>query len=231
MIYEYDFLNSNQLRQLVSIFDSGRYVDGAKTGPSEKHIKDNTQQDDPELNKMMNASIAKFMRNSLVSDIHPLNKVTPCLMLKYEEGQHYSEHIDFWKMYGIRTDYTAVILLNDDFEGGEHFIKIGEETIEKKLEPGRILFYPSEYIHGVRPVTKGVRKCVTFWMESSIPDPTMRYYIGELNKVHTKLVEHFELTEFEGGTDVFGIKTNRDIITALDHVVCGITKRSIMMRN
>jgi PKHD-type hydroxylase len=231
MIYEYDFLNSNQLRQLVSIFDSGRFVDGAKTGPKEKHIKDNKQQDDPELNKMMNTSIAKFMRNSLVSNIHPLNKVSPVLMLKYEEGQHYAEHVDYWNMYGIRTDYTAVILLNDDFEGGEHFIKIGEETIERKPEAGRILFYPSEHVHGVRPVTKGVRKCVTFWLESSIPDPTMRYYISELNKVHTKLIEHFELTEVEGDVDVFGLKTNRDIITALDHVVCGITKRSSLMRN
>ena len=134
MIYEYDFLNSNQLRQLVSIFDSGRYVDGAKTGPKEKHIKDNTQQEDPELNKMMNASIAKFLRNSVISDLHPLNKVSPCLMLKYEEGQHYAEHVDYWKMNGIRTDYTAVITLNNDFEGGEHFIKIGSETIDRKLE-------------------------------------------------------------------------------------------------
>ena len=223
MIYEYDFLNSNQLRQLVSIFDSGRFVDGAKTGPKEKHIKDNKQQDDPELNKMMNTSIAKFMRNSLVSNIHPLNKVSPVLMLKYEEGQHYAEHVDYWNMYGIRTDYTAVILLNDDFEGGEHFIKIGEETIERKPEAGRILFYPSEHVHGVRPVTSGVRKCVTFWIESSIPDPTMRYYITEMNKLHIKLVEHFEESETED--------ENRDILTTLDHVVCGLTKRSIQLRN
>ena len=231
MIYEYDFLNSNQLRQLVSIFDSGKYVDGARTGPKEKHIKDNTQQEDTELNKMMNASIHKIMRESIVSDLHPINRVSPCYQLKYGVGQHYADHVDFWKMNGIRTDYTAVILLNDDFEGGEHFIKIGEETIEKKLEPGRILFYPSDYIHGVRPVTSGVRKCVTFWMESSIPDPAMRYYITELNKVHARLIEHFELTEFEGGDGGFGIKTNRDIINALNQVVCGITKRSTLMRN
>jgi len=231
MIYEYDFLNSNQLRQLVSIFDSGKYVDGARTGPKEKHIKDNTQQEDTELNKMMNASIHKIMRESIVSDLHPINRVSPCYQLKYGVGQHYADHVDYWNMWGNRTDYTAVITLNDDFEGGEHFIKIGSETIERKLEAGRILIYPSDYIHGVRPVTKGVRKCVTFWMESSIPDPTMRYYITEMNKVHVKLIEHFELTQFEGGNDIFGIKTNRDIITALDHVVCGITKRSLHLRN
>ena len=124
-------------------------------------------------------------------------------------------------MWGNRTDYTAVITLNDDFEGGEHYIKIGTETIERKLEAGKILIYPSDYVHGVRPVTSGVRKCVTFWIESSIPDPTMRYYITEMNKLHLKLIERFEESEYE----------DREILTALDHVVCGITKRSLMMRN
>tara|TARA_B100000427_G_scaffold11171_1_gene9307 strand:- start:514 stop:1179 length:666 start_codon:yes stop_codon:yes gene_type:complete len=221
MIYEYDFLNSNQIRQLVSLFDSGRFVDGARTGPKDKRVKDNTQQEDTELNKMMNASIHKFMRESIVSDLHPINRVSPCYQLKYEEGQHYDDHVDYWNMWGNRTDYTAVITLNDDFEGGEHYIKIGTETIERKLEAGKILIYPSDYVHGVRPVTSGVRKCVTFWIESSIPDPTMRYYITEMNKLHLKLIERFEESEYE----------DREILTALDHVVCGITKRSLMMRN
>ena len=35
MIYEYDFLDRNQLRQMLSVFDSGKYVDGARTGPKE----------------------------------------------------------------------------------------------------------------------------------------------------------------------------------------------------
>ena len=30
MIYEYDFLDSNQLRQVVSLFDAGKFVDGAR---------------------------------------------------------------------------------------------------------------------------------------------------------------------------------------------------------
>ena len=177
MIYEYNFFDRNQLRQILSVFDSGKFLDGARTGPKEKHIKNNTQQADIDLNKMANQAIAKILRESHVSQLHPLNKCSPCYMLKYEEGQHYAGHVDYWDMWGTRTDYTAVITLNDDYEGGEHFIEIGTETIEKKLEPGKILIYQSDFIHGVRPVTKGVRKCVTFWMESSIPDPTMRYYI------------------------------------------------------
>ena len=137
-------------------------------------------------------------------------------MLKYEEGQHYADHVDYWNMWGNRTDYTAVITLNEDYEGGEHFIKIGTETIERRLEAGRILIYPSDYIHGVRPVTSGVRKCLTFWLESSVPDPTMRFYITELNKLFYRIHEQ--------GVD-------RETLLLLDHVRCGIIKRSVQMRN
>jgi len=216
MIYEYDFFDYNQLRQIVSLFDAGKFVDGAKTGPKEKEIKDNTQQEDIELNKMANTAVAKIMRESPISDLHPFNKLSPCYMLKYEVGQHYADHVDYWNMWGNRTDYTAVINLNEDYEGGEHFLKIGTETIERKLKAGKILIYPSDYIHGVRPITSGVRKCLTFWLESSIPDPTMRYYITEFNKLFYKIHEQ----------DV-----DRETMLLLDHVRCGIIKRAVQMRN
>ena len=136
-------------------------------------------------------------------------------MLKYEEGQHYDDHTDYYEMWGCRTDYTVVITLNDDYEGGEHFIKIGTETIEKKLPAGKALIYPTEFIHGVRPVTSGVRKCLTFWLESSISDPTMRYYITELNKVYW---------EVEGYLD-------RKVLTQFDLARLGILRHHAILRN
>ena len=221
MIYEYDFFDRNQLRQITSLFDAGKFVDGARTGPKSKLVKDNTQQSDIDLNKMANTAITKILKESHIYHLHPLNKCSPCYMLKYEEGQHYADHVDYWDMWGSRTDYTAVITLNDDYDGGEHFIQIGTETIERRLEPGKILIYQSDFIHGVRPVTNGVRKCVTFWMESAIPDPTMRYYITEMNKLYFKL---HEVSEGEGEID-------RETLVLLDHVRCGIVKRQLQMRN
>jgi predicted 2-oxoglutarate/Fe(II)-dependent dioxygenase YbiX len=221
MIYEYDFFDRNQLRQITSLFDAGKFVDGARTGPKSKLVKDNTQQSDIDLNKMANTAITKILKESDIYHLHPLNKCSPCYMLKYELGQHYADHVDYWDMWGSRTDYTAVITLNDDYDGGEHFIQIGTETIERRLEPGKILIYQSDFIHGVRPVTNGVRKCVTFWMESAIPDPTMRYYITEMNKLYFKL---HEVSEGEGEID-------RETLVLLDHVRCGIVKRQLQMRN
>ena len=114
MIYEYDFFDNNQLKQILSVFNSGKFVDGARTGSKSKSVKDNTQQEDSELNKMANLAIAKILRESEISLLHPLNKVSPCYMLKYELGQHYADHVDYWEMWGSRTDYTAVVTLNDD---------------------------------------------------------------------------------------------------------------------
>ena len=58
MIYEYDFFDNNQLKQILSVFNSGKFVDGARTGSKSKSVKDNTQQEDTELNKMANLAIA-----------------------------------------------------------------------------------------------------------------------------------------------------------------------------
>jgi len=215
MIYEYDFLDKNRLRQMMSLFDSGKFIDGAATGPKEKHVKDNTQQDDIEINKIVNQSIAKILRETELFRMHPLNKCSPCFLLKYEEGQHYDDHTDYYEMWGCRTDYTVVITLNDDYEGGEHFIKVGTETIEKKLPAGKALVYPTHFVHGVRPVTNGVRKCITFWLESSISDSTMRYYITELNKVYWKL---------EGDLD-------REVLTQFDLARLGIIRHHTTLRN
>ena len=60
MIYEYDFFDHNQLRQILSIFDSGKFVDGAKTGSKDKFVKDNTQQEDYELNRWQMMLSVKF---------------------------------------------------------------------------------------------------------------------------------------------------------------------------
>ena len=215
MIYEYDFLDKNRLRQMMSLFDSGKFIDGAATGPKEKHVKDNTQQDDIEINKIVNQSIAKILKQTELFRMHPLNKCSPCFLLKYEEGQHYDDHTDYYEMWGCRTDYTVVITLNDDYEGGEHFIKVGTETIEKKLPAGKALVYPTHFVHGVRPVTNGVRKCITFWLESSISDSTMRYYITELNKVYWQL---------EGDLD-------REVLTQFDLARLGIIRHHTTLRN
>lgn len=62
---------------------------------------------------------------------------------------------------------SVVLLLNDEFEGGDFQFNKGleskPETVEMKK--GRLLLFPSFMIHRVTPVTKGIRKSLVTWVE------------------------------------------------------------------
>jgi hypothetical protein len=61
-------------------------------------------------------------------------------------------------------DIGTVFYLNDDYEGGELYFPL--QGIEFKPKPGAAYFFPGDknYIHGVRPVTSGVRYTLPyFW--------------------------------------------------------------------
>ena len=63
---------------------------------------------------------------------------------------------------------SVVIFLSDigSYEGGQFTIKIDENseiTIEQKK--GRMIFFPSFFLHKVHPLTKGTRKSIVIWVE------------------------------------------------------------------
>jgi PKHD-type hydroxylase len=88
-----------------------------------------------------------------------------------DKGGYYGLHMDTYigansLNNGQQRKLSLSILLNDDFEGGEFVITKGgnkEETI--KLDPGMAVIFPSFIVHGVKKVTKGVRKSLVVWVE------------------------------------------------------------------
>lgn len=58
--------------------------------------------------------------------------------------------------------FTALSLLNDDFEGGE-FVMFGDTVV--KLNKGDVVVFPSNFLypHKVNSVTKGVRYSAVCW--------------------------------------------------------------------
>ncbi|XP_037534475.1 prolyl 3-hydroxylase 1 [Nematolebias whitei] len=65
-------------------------------------------------------------------------------------------------------DYSAILYLNDDFEGGEFiFTELDAETVTAEVHPrcGRVVGFGAgkENPHGVRAVTKGQRCAVALW--------------------------------------------------------------------
>jgi predicted 2-oxoglutarate/Fe(II)-dependent dioxygenase YbiX len=61
---------------------------------------------------------------------------------------------------------SFTLLLNDDFEGGEFMVNLGNENdaIHVEIPKGRLIAFPSFIIHSVKPVTKGFRKSIVIWV-------------------------------------------------------------------
>ena len=88
---------------------------------------------------------------------------------KAEEKGNYNWHMDM--ILGDQSkDYeprklTLTLLLNDDFEGGEFQLNMGNQDNPTTLpaKKGRALLFPSFMIHRVTPITKGTRKSLVVW--------------------------------------------------------------------
>lgn len=88
--------------------------------------------------------------------------------LKYDKQGHFSSHMDtlLEDFNSITTrKITSVLILNDDFEGGRFYIKVGSEKKYPPQKAGDVIFFPSFVIHGVEPVTSGIRRTIVTWLE------------------------------------------------------------------
>jgi len=87
-------------------------------------------------------------------------------MLRYDSRGHYTSHIDTFLSPSdpeVRK-LTVLLFLNDDFEGGRLFIQDGHERMYPPQKAGDVVIFPSFLLHGVEPVTSGVRRSLVTWM-------------------------------------------------------------------
>ena len=86
--------------------------------------------------------------------------------LKYDKDGHYHAHVDTFMKPGDPEcrKLTVLVFLNDDFEGGRLFLQNGHEKIYPPQKAGTALVFPSFMLHGVEPVTSGIRRSIVTWM-------------------------------------------------------------------
>lgn len=88
---------------------------------------------------------------------------------KYQTGDFLAQHHDL-SMPDVsdHQKLTCVVLLNNDFEGGDFCItlqnKYGKEPHKVKFETGDVLIFPSWVQHHVTPIKSGIRKSMTTWI-------------------------------------------------------------------
>lgn len=86
--------------------------------------------------------------------------------LRYDMNGHYRSHIDTFLTPNQQEcrKLTVLLFLNDDFEGGRLFIQNGHEKIYPVQTAGTAVVFPSFLLHGVEPVTSGIRRSLVTWM-------------------------------------------------------------------
>lgn len=89
-----------------------------------------------------------------------------CDYLIYDIEGHYHAHTDtFMDPNEIECrKLTILAFLNDDFEGGRLFLQVGYNKVYPPQQVGTVLIFPSFILHGVEPVTKGIRRSVVTWL-------------------------------------------------------------------
>ena len=75
----------------------------------------------------------------------------------------YDSHVD--RSYGTQIrKLSIVILLSDDFEGGDFELISGDKPDKLKMEKGKLFLFPSFVLHRVKPITKGERNSLVAWV-------------------------------------------------------------------
>lgn len=90
--------------------------------------------------------------------------------LRYDKEGHYRPHIDTFLGHseGDQTrKLTILLFLNNEFEGGKLFLQKGVDKFYPPQEPGDVVIFPSFILHGVEPVTSGIRRTVVTWLSGS----------------------------------------------------------------
>jgi hypothetical protein len=83
-------------------------------------------------------------------------------VLKYGEGQHFTNHVDDSLDYHRRI--STLYYLNDNYSGGE--INFPRFKLSIKPLKNQMILFPSTYVynHSVSPVKEGTRYAVVSWL-------------------------------------------------------------------
>jgi PKHD-type hydroxylase len=193
-------LSKDELAALRAGLDLGAWEDGRLTaGHQSAQVKTNLQlpQNDPVAREASDIVLRALERNPLfVSATLPLH-VYPPLFNRYGPGMSFGNHVDNavrqipGTPHRLRTDLSATLFLSGpmEYDGGELVIEDTFGAHSVKLPAGDLVVYPSNSLHRVQPVTRGMRAAAFFWVQSMVRDDGDRTLLFELDSAIGALTE------------------------------------------
>lgn len=83
---------------------------------------------------------------------------------EYGVGEYYKWHTDSGTMPNTKRHISVIILLNDEYIGGELVLKIDNTDIVMNKTIGNLFLFDSNILHKVNPVEFGKRYSLVTWI-------------------------------------------------------------------
>ena len=109
-----------------------------------------------------------------------LHDLEPAQVSRYKEGQFYKKHMDFGPnrdnaTHTRKLSLTLQLSDSDEYEGGDLVLNTegldvnGKDTFTFSRAKGSIIVFDSKVVHGVTPVTSGIRHSLVKWVHGEKP--------------------------------------------------------------
>lgn len=193
-----DLLDAAALAEIHALLANAPWADGRESAGSQaRQVKNNQQlpHDCPQAERIRSLVLAALDRHpGFLSAALPKRVFTPRVNRYGGETNAYGAHVDgairlLPEGQRVRTDISCTVFLSDPagYDGGELCIAdaLGQPCI--KLPAGHAVLYPGTHVHEVRPVTRGERLAVFFWVESLVRSGEQRRLLHELDLALTAL--------------------------------------------
>lgn len=190
-------LTPEQLADCRRALDAAEWIDGRDTaGHQGARVKRNEQLAlrDPVAEKLGQMILkALSVSPTFMSAALPY-RILPPMFNRYAGGQTFGTHVDgairvMGNGASLRTDISCTLFISDprDYDGGELVIEDTYGAKQVKLPAGDMILYPSTSLHKVTPVTRGVRVCSFFWLQSMIRDDARRTLLFDMDTAIRRL--------------------------------------------
>ena len=148
------------------------------------YCKDELILEDAKLSRDVNLSVRKskvafnklsnfeFLIGLLIKELnryykfdgYELNTDFTFQFTEYQQDEYYNWHTDSGNTPNAKRRISVVILLNDDYDGGELILKINDNDVIMNKEIGDLHIFDSSILHKVSPVKSGVRYSLVTWV-------------------------------------------------------------------
>lgn len=112
----------------------------------------------------LNQKLKDTLKINLPINGHTVTNLSKFQFTQYEIGGYYDWHVDSSTEIFPERFYSAVIQLNDSYDGGDFEIIENNNTIELERGIGNLFLFPSNKLHRIKPIINGVRYSLVNWV-------------------------------------------------------------------